>query len=297
MDTGLIVLKEVKPTEEVKYEEIESTEEVKYEEIESTEEVPETVQKETFPNYSDLYPKIDPIIKEFPKMRWPEFVVKYPELGGISQWSFSARRCCVLKIAGYGYNASGENTRKVERKKRGKYKKRKKVKIENTQELKVTDYAIKKFIKGMFPTTRKGLEYFKIGRALLKKPLATHAELSEEGIVKMSNPSYYKFRREFNKRFQKDKVESDNSGENDKMAQEKITEEKKIPKKIPKKTTVISKSIIHTTLFELEGTFEDEFVEIMDRYTNVINKEFGLNLQMNIQTFPTDKLEVRGHTK
>ena len=286
MDTGLIVLKEVKPTEEVKYEE-----------IESTEEVPETVQKETFPNYSDLYPKIDPIIKEFPKMRWPEFVVKYPELGGISQWSFSARRCCVLKIAGYGYNASGENTRKVERKKRGKYKKRKKVKIENTQELKVTDYAIKKFIKGMFPTTRKGLEYFKIGRALLKKPLATHAELSEEGIVKMSNPSYYKFRREFNKRFQKDKVESDNSGENDKMAQEKITEEKKIPKKIPKKTTVISKSIIHTTLFELEGTFEDEFVEIMDRYTNVINKEFGLNLQMNIQTFPTDKLEVRGHTK
>jgi len=228
-------------------------------------------------SYKELYKKLDPIFKKYPKITWAEFCKKHPALSKkISNWSFGDRRKKILGQPGYG---------------------RKNIAPVNVDGAKpnVTENVIKKFIKDNHPTSKHKSDFFKIAQALLNDPKTPHSALAKvvkkngkvkknkNGTITVNDAQYYKFRAEFNEFSGSVAVKSSVSGSDVKSSGKYATRKK---------------NGLYRVLFEQSSAgIEKKSRELLNNFIEKINEEKMANLELIETSFPEQKIEVRSYAK
>jgi len=145
-------------------------------------------------NYKEVYKVLDPIIEERPKINWKELNEDHKEIAdSISYGSFLSRKKRLLGAKGYTYSP---------RKKGRSARRNKSIPIDLelvssiTSKMDLSDKAILKFIKRVLPNSKRKDEYKDLFKVIVNQPRTTHSDLKRKGLVTISDPCYYSFRRE-----------------------------------------------------------------------------------------------------
>jgi len=204
------------------------------------------------------YTKVDPILKDNPKISWEEFKGKCSET--MSKWTFSNRKIYLLTGKQYG-----DRTRKTDI-----------ISTDTTSTGTVTLQHV--FDKCIPPKTSMRKEYKKIAAILFKDNTLTYASFVEKKQVKMCDNSFFKLRKKI--------VALMNNGE-------KVEPEKQEVQTITPKR----KKILYSIIFEkeIEG-MSNESRELLQQFINELNTRKNMGLEIAEVIFPIHKVEVRSYS-
>lgn len=213
-------------------------------------------------NYSKIYLKLDPIIKEHPKMNWVELNRKYPEIGRkISNWSYNARQKKVLGLPCYGRKKTRKKTQ------------------QKIQQKTMTDEALLKIINQIKPGSSNKKEYLRVAKILYDNPNAIHSHLIKQKLVKICDANFYQFRKKFNEILGRKTDNAKSSVEGSKPVQRK-------------------KASLYSVLYEKPAKgFDGKSKELLEDFIETINRERLANLELVEVIRPNHVLEVRSFTK
>jgi len=143
-------------------------------------------------SYQEVYKVLDPIIKERPKIDYKKLSEDHKEIAdSISYGAFLARKKKLLGAEGYTYPR--RKKRSAKRTKIGP------IDLELvssvTSKMDLSDKAILKFIKRILPNSKRKDEYKDLFKVIVDQPRTTHSDLKRLGLVTISDPCYYAFRR------------------------------------------------------------------------------------------------------